>query len=65
MSEAPIRIGHPDRHPPGCTCGCCDGTGLSTPVPTENRPGLSAIAFRVGDHGRFKASMLTSVWSRS
>lgn len=63
MSEAPIRIGHPDLHPPGCTCGCCDGTALSTLSATENRPGLSAIAFRVGDHSRFKASMLTNLAS--
>lgn len=63
MSEAPIRVGHADRHPPGCTCGCCDGTAVSTPVPTENRPGLSAIAFRTGDHGRFKASMLSNLAS--
>lgn len=39
-------------------CGCCDGTGLRTPAVVENRPGLSAIAYRAGTHSAFKASML-------
>jgi hypothetical protein len=29
-----------------------------TPATVENRPGLSALAFRAGTHGRFKGSML-------
>jgi hypothetical protein len=40
-------------------CGCCDGLTVQTPVAVSNRPGLSAIAYRVGTHGQFKASMLT------
>lgn len=63
MSNGPIRTGHPDPGQSADTCGCCDGTALATLEPTENRPNLSAIAFRVGDHARFKASMLTSLAS--
>lgn len=63
MSNGPIRIGHPDPGQSSDTCGCCDGTALATLQPTENRPNLSAIAFRVGDHAQFKASMLTSLAS--
>jgi predicted phage baseplate assembly protein len=44
------------RHLDGC--GCCDGLGAETPEAIANRPGLSAIAYRIGTHGRFKASML-------
>lgn len=62
MSQPPIRIGHPDL-PLGDVCGCCDGTGLSTLRPTKNRPNLTAIAFRAGDHASFKASMLTGLAS--
>jgi len=39
-------------------CGCCEGLTVETPVAVGNRPGLSAIAYRVGTHARFKASML-------
>jgi hypothetical protein len=63
MSETPIRVGHPDEADATDRCGCCEGTALATLQPTENRPNLSAIAFRVGDHARFKASMLTSLAS--
>ncbi len=64
MSDRPIRIGHADDDPaPDATCGCCKGTTLSTPQPAKNRPGLGAIDYRVGDHGRFKASMLARLAS--
>jgi len=39
-------------------CGCCEGLAVATPVEVYNRPGLSAIAYRVGTHARFKKSML-------
>jgi predicted phage baseplate assembly protein len=39
-------------------CGCCEGLTQETPALIENRAGLSAIAYRVGTHSRFKASML-------
>lgn len=39
-------------------CGCCEGLATSTPVEVYNRPGLAAIAYRVGTHALFKESML-------
>jgi predicted phage baseplate assembly protein len=39
-------------------CDCCAGLSAQTPVAVYNRPGLSAIAHRVGTHSRFKSSML-------
>lgn len=43
------------------TCGCCSGVAQHTPLEVENRPGLSAIAYRVGVHGDFLASMITGL----
>ncbi|WP_282606171.1 baseplate J/gp47 family protein [Pelagibius sp. Alg239-R121] len=64
MSDAPIRIGHADLGQDiGSTCDCCDGTTLSTLQAVENRPNLTAIDYRIGDHGRFKASMLANLAS--
>ena len=49
----------------GCGCGgcgaacceCCAGITRMTPATINNRPGLSAIAYRVGTYGAFMASM--------
>jgi baseplate J-like protein len=41
----------------GCTCGCCEGVEALTPLSTVNRPGLDAIAYRVGTHSAFFATM--------
>ena len=38
-------------------CGCCEGVQRLTPGSVENLPGLSALAYRVGTHGTFKATM--------
>ena len=46
------------RHDPAGTCGCCSGTTTATPAIVENRPGLSAIHYRVGEHADFKASLI-------
>ncbi len=42
-------------------CGCCAGVTAATPVALENRPGLSAIAYRVGEHATFLRSMLSAL----
>src|SRR5690348_4776607 len=34
-------------------CGCCQGVSAETPMALQNRPGLSAIAYRVGTHSTF------------
>jgi len=44
-------------------CGCCTGLAAETPAPLVNRPGLSAISYRIGTHARFKASMLAALSS--
>jgi hypothetical protein len=44
----------PDLNP----CGCCEGLTITTPAEVTNRPGLSAIGYRVGTHNLFKAGML-------
>jgi hypothetical protein len=44
-------------------CGCCEGIGAETPEVASNRPGLSAIVYRVGTHAQFKASMLARLSS--
>jgi hypothetical protein len=39
------------------TCGCCEGTRRWTPLNTANRPGLPALAYRVGTHAAFLETM--------
>src|SRR6185369_9830449 len=34
-------------------CGCCEGVSAETPIALQNRPGLSAIVYRVGTHSTF------------
>ena len=38
-------------------CGCCAGVDADTPARVHNPPGQPAIAYRVGRHGDFLASM--------
>jgi predicted phage baseplate assembly protein len=47
----------------GCTCGCCAGLTIETPVGISNAQGLDAIAYRVGDWGTVKATMLSRLSS--
>jgi predicted phage baseplate assembly protein len=42
-------------------CGCCSGLGPVTPAIIDNRPGLSAIAYRSGTWHEFKRSMLADL----
>ena len=44
-----------------CTCGCCDGVKVVTPLSTENPPGLSALSYRAGTHDMFFESMTASL----
>ncbi|MGH9429927.1 MAG: putative baseplate assembly protein [Terriglobia bacterium] len=39
-------------------CGCCAGIQIVTPEPEANRPGLSAIVYRVGTQATFFETML-------
>lgn len=42
-------------------CGCCEGVTAETPAAVTNRPGLGAVAYRIGRHATFKASMLAAL----
>ncbi|HEY0376642.1 MAG TPA: putative baseplate assembly protein [Pyrinomonadaceae bacterium] len=39
-------------------CGCCEGLAVETPVEVSNRPGLSAVAYRVGTRAQFKRTLV-------
>lgn len=45
------------------TCDCCEGIDASTPRGLDNRMGLSAIAYRIGEYAQFKESMLAGLSS--
>jgi predicted phage baseplate assembly protein len=45
------------------SCGCC-GTTAPAPKAPENRPGLPALAYRLGMHAQFKAAMLAAIATR-
>ena len=56
MSAAATPLpGHPND------CGCCTGLRSETPTAVTNRPGLSAVSYRVGTHSSFRASMLAAL----
>ena len=44
-------------------CGCCAGIQIVTPETEPNRPGLPAIAYRVGTHATFLESMIARLSS--
>jgi hypothetical protein len=42
-------------------CGCCGDVITGTPLSTENPPGRSALAYRVGTWAEFRASMVAAL----
>ncbi|HWQ18765.1 MAG TPA: hypothetical protein VN455_03235, partial [Methanotrichaceae archaeon] len=44
-------------------CGCCEGIRRLTPLKIENRPGLSALRYRVGTYSSFMETMLADLSS--
>jgi len=52
MSES--KNTYPD---PAAACGCCEGTEPITPQSTTNRPGLTALAYRIGTHASYLETM--------
>jgi uncharacterized phage protein gp47/JayE len=42
-------------------CGCCQPPIPLTPVAIDNRPGLSAIAYRIGTYPSFRETMLEAI----
>jgi uncharacterized phage protein gp47/JayE len=49
--------------PGTAACGCCEGVDSRTPAVIENRAGLSAIAYRIGQHSDFRESMIAGLSS--
>jgi len=45
-------------------CGCCEGTKVLTPLSTANRPGLSALSYRIGTHASFLETMKARLASK-
>jgi hypothetical protein len=45
------------------TCGCCEPEASPTPLRIENRPGLSAVAYRIGTYSSFRQAMLQAIAS--
>ena len=43
---------------PDMPCGCCEAAEAVTPRPMAQRPGLSQLRYRAGDHAAFLESML-------
>ncbi len=42
---------------PAVACGCCEGSEPVTPQSTANRPGLTALSYRIGTHATFLETM--------
>jgi hypothetical protein len=42
-------------------CGCCEPAAPLTPLHIENRPGLSAVAYRIGTYASFREAMLEAI----
>lgn len=42
-------------------CGCCEPEAGLTPLVVENRPGLSAVAYRIGTYASFRETMLQTI----
>jgi hypothetical protein len=40
------------------SCGCCEGIEAITPLPIANRPGLSALTYRIGTQATLLETML-------
>ncbi|HEY4561382.1 MAG TPA: hypothetical protein VIJ36_00295, partial [Thermoanaerobaculia bacterium] len=49
----------------GCDCGCCEGTEPLTPRTIFNRPGLDALAYRIGTQSAFLETMKAELSSEA
>lgn len=68
MSESMDSRRNPPRtkcSDPAVACGCCEGTEPITPESTANRPGLTALAYRIGTHATFLETMKARLSSHS
>lgn len=46
-------------------CGCCEGVSTQSPIVIVNRPGLAAIAYRIGTHHQILASLQARLSSQT
>lgn len=42
-------------------CTCCEGLSQETPLVVDNRPGLSAVAYRVGTYNQFRDTLYARI----
>src|SRR5258707_7273169 len=42
-------------------CGCCQPPAGMTPLVIDNRPGLSAVAYRIGTYASFREATLEAI----
>lgn len=49
------------NHANPCSCGCCEGIQVVTPLALASRPGLPALPYRIGTHSTFLESMLATL----
>ena len=47
----------PPQQPGSECCDCCEGVAGATPQGVYNRAGLSALAYRIGNHAQFRDSL--------
>jgi hypothetical protein len=45
----------------GNRCGCCTKSEPATPLVIDNRPGLDALAYRIGDFAAFRRAMIERI----
>lgn len=50
-----------EKKPIAELCGCCEPPSPTTPIAVLNRPGLSAIAYRIGTFASFRETMLEAI----
>ena len=53
-----------EEQPSQDACGCCAGVGIQAPGLLYNRPGLAAIAYRIGTHSDVLASLQARLSSK-
>lgn len=49
---------------PQDVCGCCEGVSIKAPAVLYNRPGLSAIVYRIGTHSEVLTSLQAQLSSQ-
>lgn len=45
-------------------CRCCEGVSIQSPIAIYNRPGLAALAYRIGTHSQILASLQARLSSK-